>query len=136
MHDAGRGPGRKSFNFFSSQLGRSVIISDDEDGPGLTTELHTLPRAKPSIREKLTNTLTRRKKKKEPVVDAMEQIIKPVPIPDILFVDKPHFSSESDLSNIVDLEEGGRSGRRSRSEPRRSSRDKHTAEIVVRVPSR
>ena len=55
-------------------------------------------------------------------------------IPNILFVNKPHFSSESSLSNIVDLEAVEDEERRARSEPRQLK--KHSSQLMLRIPSK
>ena len=51
--------GRKTFNFFTSQLGRGVIISDDEEITGVIS-IKDKSRKKSSIRDRLTDTLNYR----------------------------------------------------------------------------
>lgn len=98
-------------------MGRGIIISDEDEVTGVISvkankdinngrNYQTLPNPakSKSMREKLTDTLNRKgkgkKKKNEPK--------KPPPSPPFVFANKPHFSSESDVSNISDLADLGK----------------------------
>ena len=90
------GPEKKSFLYFSSDAGKGFIISDDEEVTGVISvrnkDKKKTKKRHPSFREKITesitDTLTRKGKKK---------IRKRTDIPIFLYVNKPHFSSESSL---------------------------------------
>ena len=78
--------------YFSSEVGKGFIISDDEEVTGVISVRNTLRRkAKEKVRktsESKMDTLSRRARRRQ---------IKQKNIPSFLFVSKPHFSSNSSL---------------------------------------
>ena len=78
--------------YFSSEMGKGFIISDDEEVTGVISVRNTLrKKTKGKIRkisESKMDTLSRRAKRKQ---------MKQKNIPSFLFVNKPHFSSNSSL---------------------------------------
>ena len=78
--------------YFSSEIGKGFIISDDEEVTGVISVRNTLrKKIKGKIRknsESKMDTLSRRAKRKQ---------MKQKNVPNFLFVNKPHFSSNSSL---------------------------------------
>lgn len=78
--------------YFSSEVGKGFIISDDEEVTGVISVMNTLrKKSKGRVRqpsESKMETLQRRAKRKQS---------KKNNIPNFLFVNKPHFSSNSSL---------------------------------------
>ena len=78
--------------YFSSEVGKGFIISDDEEVTGVISVMNTLrKKSKGRVRqpsESKMESLKRRAKRKQS---------KKNNIPNFLFVNKPHFSSNSSL---------------------------------------
>ena len=127
------GPGKKTFMYFSSDAGKGFIISDDEELTGVISvrnkDKRKTKKRHPSFRDKITetitDTLTRKGKKKRS---------KRTDVPSFLFVNKPYFSSEESLespcyepSQSVDHIQDGQTERKGK---------QWRSEIRVRMPTR
>ena len=90
-------PGKKTFMYFSSEVGKGFIISDDEEVTGVISVKNPSRKKtkkhksiKDKISESIYETLRRNTKQKRS---------KTKEIPNFLFVNKPYFSSEESLNS-------------------------------------
>ena len=88
-------PGKKTFMYFSSEVGKGFIISDDEEVTGVISVKNPSrkkTKKHKSIKDKISESIyeTLRKNTKQKRSKTKE-------IPNFLFVNKPYFSSEESL---------------------------------------
>ena len=89
-------PGKKTFMYFSSEVGKGFIISDDEEVTGVISVRNPSRKKRNSsiqASSTITDTLKRRAKRKQ---------TKQNNVPNFLFVNKPHYSSNSSLEIAPD----------------------------------
>ena len=124
--------------YFSSEVGKGFIISDDEEVTGVISVKNPsrkkTKKQHQSIRDRITGTITDTLKK-----TAKRKRSKRNDVPNFLFVNKPYFSSEESL------EEESMSMSTPRSEYQRGSRatlyktsngQQYRSELMLSIPSR
>ena len=149
--------GKKTFMYFSSDVGKGFIISDDEEVTGVISVMNMSRKKSKKIRDKITGTITdtlRRNTKGRKKSKAANNI------PNFLFVNKPYFSSEESLNetavcyNVNTLTNGIRTSRentpsyssQSPSSSRHINRDdrdrsrdrnkRYRSELMLKIPSK
>ena len=149
--------GKKTFMYFSSDVGKGFIISDDEEVTGVISVMNMSRKKSKKIRDRITGTITdtlRRNTKGRKKSKATNNI------PNFLFVNKPYFSSEESLNetsvcyNMNTLTNGTRtsrentpsyssqsptSSRHNNRDDRDKSRDRnkqYRSELMLKIPSK
>ena len=128
-------PGKKTFMYFSSEVGKGFIISDDEEVTGVISVRN--PSRKnwnSSIQESstITDTLQKRAKRKQ---------TKKKNVPNFLFVNKPHYSSNSSIEIALDeaaeasIKSENMQDRQRQVEPKSRAR-RYRSEVMLSTTSR
>ena len=124
--------------YFSSEVGKGFIISDDEEITGvISVKNPSRKKSKKqhqSIKDRITGTISDTLKR-----NTKRNRSKKNDIPNFLFVNKPYFSSEESIDSVsIDVSTP-------RSEQKRSSHDsseqkkmgiQYRSELMLRIPSR
>ena len=130
-------PGKKTFMYFSSEVGKGFIISDDEEVTGVISVKNPsrkkTKKQHQSIKDRITGTKSYTLKR-----TAKRKRSKKNDIPNFLFVNKPHFSSEESIDEVSIVVSTPKSvnkrGSCGKSEPKTSK--KYRSEVMLRIPSR
>ena len=124
--------------YFSSEVGKGFIISDDEEVTGVISVKNPsrkkTKKQHQSITERITGTITDTLKR-----NTKRKLAKKNDIPNFLFVNKPYFSSEESIDNIpLDVSTPKSEQTRSSydsSEPKTMGKQ-FRSELMLRIPSR
>ena len=124
--------------YFSSEVGKGFIISDDEEVTGVISVKNPsrkkTKKQHQSITERITGTISETLKR-----NTKRKRSKRDDIPNFLFVNKPYFSSEESIDNIpLDVSTPKSEQTRSSydtSEPKTMGKQ-FRSELMLRIPSR
>ena len=128
-------PGKKTFMYFSSNVGKGFIISDDEEVTGVISVRNPSSKKRNSLIQASstkTDTLKRRAKRKQ---------TKTNDVPNFLFVNKPHYSSNSSVEITPDeaseafIQWENMQDRQRAQEPKTRNR-RYRSEVVLSTTSR
>ena len=118
--------------YFSSEAGKGFIISDDEEVTGVISVKNPsrkkTKKQHQSIKDRITGTITdtlKRKRKKSKRND----------IPNFLFVNKPHFSSEESVNELENEDLKSEYHQTKKSEPKTLGKQ-YRSELMLSIPSR
>ena len=111
--------------YFSSDVGKGFIISDDEEVTGVISVMNMSRKKTRKIRDKITGTITDTLKR-----NAKRKRDKARDVPNFLFVNKPYFSSEESVSKGLECPSYQPAAAASPPAPR------YRSEISLRIPSR
>ena len=111
--------------YFSSDVGKGFIISDDEEVTGVISVMNMSRKKTRKIRDKITGTITDTLKR-----NAKRKRDKARDVPNFLFVNKPYFSSEESVSQGLECPSFQPATPASPPAPR------YRSEISLRIPSR
>ena len=124
--------------YFSSEVGKGFIISDDEEVTGVISVKNPsrkkTKKQHQSITERITGTISETLKR-----NTKRKRSKKNDIPNFLFVNKPYFSSDESIDNIplevsTPKSEQAKSSHDS-SEPKKMGKQ-FRSELMLRIPSR
>ena len=130
-------PGKKTFMYFSSEVGKGFIISDDEEVTGVISVKNPSrkkTKKHKSIKDKITGTISETLKR-----NAKRKRSKKNDIPNFLFVNKPYFSSEESIDNhsiVVSTPQSNQTRGSDENSGAKKLGKQFRSELMLSIPSR
>ena len=117
--------------YFSSEVGKGFIISDDEEVTGVISVKNPSRKKHKSFRDKISGTIsdTLRRKNKQKKSKTKD-------IPNFLFVNKPYFSSEESICSDSRGPQTLQSNQTRRSQSISGAKKQFRSEVTLNISSR